>query len=199
MRAIIYFIIAVTAYLIGNCSGAYIISKIMKHDDIRKHGSGNPGTANMLRTYGKSAAGLTFVIDGLKGVLAVLIGRWIGGEFGACVAAVAVVIGHVWPIILGLRGGKGVATGVCALIAIDWRSGLIVFVVGLIIIIITRMFSIGAIAVCVVYPFVSIFLFWKEPYKIITIFILCGLVVYSHRTNIKRLLMGMETKAKLKR
>ena len=190
-----YVLSALVAYGIGNISGAVIMSRIWKGDDIRKHGSGNAGTANMLRVYGKRAAIATFAIDGAKGILAVILGRLFGGEIGGYIAAVMVIIGHDWPVALGLKGGKGVATGVCALIAIDWRSGLIVLAIGLILIALTQTFSLGALIVCAIYPFLSIWLYWGYWQKIITIFLICGLVVYGHRTNITRLFSGTERRA----
>lgn len=196
MDMISYVLSAVIAYIIGNLSGAVIVSRTFKGDDIRRHGSGNAGTANMLRVYGKRAAITTFAIDAGKGVLAVSVGRLLGGDSGSYIGAVCVMLGHDWPILLGFKGGKGVATGVAALIAIDWRAGLIVLGAGVLIIILTKTFSLGALAMCLTYPFASIFLYWGNWGKIVTIFILCILIVYGHRGNIRRLFSGTEIKAK---
>ncbi len=105
-----YTIIAIAAYLLGNVQFAIILSKWKYHDDVRKHGSGNAGSTNMLRVFGLKPGLLTFAGDFCKGVLAVLLGRLVAGERGSYVAALFVVLGHDFPVFLQFKGGKGVAS-----------------------------------------------------------------------------------------
>ena len=102
---------AVIGYFIGNFSSAIFYSKIFAHEDVRNQGSGNAGAANMLRNYGMKMGFATFFTDLLKGMLAVLVGRLIGGEIAGYFAAVAVVIGHNWPALLKFKGGNGCVYG----------------------------------------------------------------------------------------
>lgn len=102
-----YILCAAAAYLLGSISTGVLLSRRLFHDDVRKHGSGGTGATNMLRTYRLKAALLTFAGDAAKAALAVLLGRYLAGFEGGCVAAVFAIVGHMWPLYFGFRGGKG--------------------------------------------------------------------------------------------
>ena len=186
---------ALVAYCLGNISPAIILSKL-KGDDIRNHGSGNAGTTNVLRTYGKGAAIATLAVDVLKGVFAVLIGRALYGDTGAYIAAVFVIIGHIWPAVWGFKGGKGIATALGALLAVDWRLGLLCLAIALAVMFATQRVSPGSIVGAVAAPFLAKWLvpgFW--PY----VAVIALIVIIKHRANIVRIFKGEEPKVSFKK
>ena len=143
-----YIIIAIIAYAIGSINFSVLVSKKIAGFDVREKGSGNAGSTNVLRTVGKKAAVITLIADILKGIVAILI-AWIVGKFVKEVssailveiAALAVVIGHTFPIFFEFKGGKGVATSLGIVLIINWKIGLICLVFALAIMAITRMVS----------------------------------------------------------
>lgn len=183
------------AYLIGNLSPATLLSKA-KGVDIRKEGSGNPGTTNVLRTLGKKSAALTLLIDALKGVLAVLAGKMTGGETLAMICAIAVLAGHIWPVFYKFKGGKGIATGLGVLLAFDWRIGLICLGIAAIGILLTRRVSVGSLLTAVALPVVSWLL---QPAFVPYAMAITIIVIWKHRMNIQRLIQGTEPKFNLKK
>lgn len=193
-----YIIIIIIAYLLGNISTSYIVAKRLAGVDIRTQGSGNAGSTNVLRTLGKKAGALTFGGDLLKGIIAVLIAKLIANFTGidavtaGYIAVVGVVCGHNWPILLGFRGGKGVATSFGAMIAVNPIIALICFVAFLFIVAITKYVSLGSILGISMSPIVMILVQNKKG-MLVTL-ILTASVVYTHRENIKRLLKGTERK-----
>jgi len=186
---------ALIAYFFGNISGAIILSKL-KGDDIRKHGSGNAGTTNVLRTYGTKWAVATLAVDVLKGVFAVMIGRALCGETGAYVAAVFVIIGHIWPAAWGFRGGKGIATALGVLLTVDWRLGLLTFVIAMAVMFATQRVSPGSIIGAVAAPFIS---WWLVPGFLPYVTVIAVIVIVKHRANISRILKGEEPKVSFKK
>lgn len=193
-----YIIVIITSYFIGCFSSAYIVGKTFKRIDIRDFGSGNVGSTNALRVMGAKLGIFTFLLDVLKGVLAVYLGKFILGDIGGIVAGLFVVIGHDWPVFIGFKGGKGVATSIGALLIL---FGIIIFIpltITIIIIWITKYVSLGSISFLVMTPILySIFI---TPFKIeflvlSIIFALFGIV--RHRENIKRLINGKEDKIKI--
>ncbi len=186
-------LVIVIAYFIGNISPAILISKT-KGTDIRQAGSGNAGTTNMLRIYGKKAAAATLMIDLLKGVVAVSLGAAVGGPYVSFLCADAVILGHIWPVLYGFRGGKGVATGLGVLLAVSPAIGLIAAMLALSVIGWTKRVSAGSMAGAGVVPFLA---YWIKPafvpYGIFMVF----MIVVKHRGNLKRLLKGEEPKMKL--
>ncbi len=190
-----YLIIAIIAYLLGNLSSAYILGKIFTNKDVRDYGSGSAGATNALRTFGKKIGALVLVGDVLKGVIAVIIGRQIGGAEGAYLAGVLVIIGHNWPALLGFKGGKGVATTIGVVLMIDVRLTLTCVLLGIIIIAITRMVSLGSVSGMALAPVVAII--FTKPFDL-TFFIFClfvaGMSIYRHKDNIKRIMNGTERK-----
>jgi len=202
-----YALSALIGYLIGCISFGYITGKIFKGKDIREVGSGNAGTANVIRNYGWVPGLITFAGDVLKGTVAALIGKtlcgWTGVEtawIGACVAGLAAVTGHIWPVFLKFRGGKGVATTFGVFLVIMLWYSLIIFAACVVIIAITRTMSIGSLVGTAVMAAVSIlFRFFISWIPIPTVAIpvtsvaLLILVLYSHRANLKRLAEGKES------
>ena len=210
----LYVIIAVIAYCIGSVNFSVIISKKMAGFDVREKGSGNAGSTNMLRSVGKKAAALTLICDILKGVVAIIIAIIIGNiikesnkELLLQIAGVAVVIGHTFPIFFGFKGGKGVATSLGILLISNWKIGLICLVFALVLMILTRMVSLGSCAAAILFPVLTLFI--NDSYTVLSdgksgsayfvySVILAIIVLYNHRSNIKRLLNGTENKLSFK-
>ena len=195
---LVYLIIIVVAYLLGNISTSYIVAKRLAGVDIRTQGSGNAGSTNVLRTMGKKAGALTFGGDVLKGVVAVgfarILAYYMKSDQVTCayIAVVAVVIGHNWPAFLGFRGGKGVATSLGSMIAINPVLALSCFGIFLVIVAITKYVSLGAIIGISMSPIMMVFT--KNSKGLIATLFLTVSVIYTHRENIKRLLSGTERK-----
>ena len=206
-----YIIVAIIAYLIGSINFSIIISKKMAGFDVREKGSGNAGTTNMLRSVGKRAAALTLLCDILKGVVAILLAILVGAIIKNVDKAllvqftsIAVVIGHTFPIFFGFKGGKGVATSLGILLMVNWKIGLICLVFALALIILTRMVSLGSIGAAILYPVLVLFIHTNytvsegSGYFIFSV-ILAVIVAFNHRTNIKRLMNGTESRISLKK
>ena len=204
-------ITAIIAYLIGSINFSVILSKKMAGFDVREKGSGNAGTTNMLRSVGKKAAALTLICDVLKGVVAILIAMFIGWAFNVenqsllvQIAGIAVVLGHTFPIFFGFKGGKGVATSLGILIMSNWQIGLICLVFGVLLIALTRMVSLGSCAAAVLFPVLTLFITDNyivsqgSGYLIYSI-ILAVIVLFNHRSNIKRIMAGKENKISFKK
>ena len=191
----IYVIIALISYFLGNISFAYILGKLFTKKDVRDFGSGSAGATNALRTFGKKIGIMVFVGDVLKGVVAVIVGRNFGGQTGAYIAGAFAIIGHNWPVLLGFKGGKGVATTIGVMIFVHSYLTLICVVLGVIIIIATRTVSLGSIFGMALAPIVAII--FVKPFDL-GLFIFCifiaSMSIYRHKSNIKRLLEGKENK-----
>lgn len=201
--ALLYTIVlGVIAYLIGSINSSILISKIVTGKDIRKSGSGNAGATNMLRTMGKKYAVITLVIDILKGVIALLLAK-LAMNMGAYdiapyIAGVLVVLGHNFPIFFGFRGGKGVATSLGVVLMLDWKIGVIVLVIALLIMAISKYVSLGSITAAVVFIIlqIAVMVISKDfnIVRLICVIILGGLLIVRHRANIVRLIQGTENK-----
>ena len=204
-------ITAIIAYLIGSVNFSVILSKKMAGFDVREKGSGNAGTTNMLRSVGKKAAALTLICDVLKGVVAILIAMFIGWAFKVenqsllvQIAGIAVVLGHTFPIFFGFKGGKGVATSLGILVMSNWQIGLICLVFGVLLIALTRMVSLGSCAAAVLFPVLTLFITDNyivsqgSGYLIYSI-ILAVIVLFNHRSNIKRIMAGKENRISFKK
>lgn len=204
-----YIVIAVIAYLIGSINFSVIISKKMAGFDVREKGSRNAGSTNVLRTVGKKAAAITLVCDILKGVIAILLAKLVsniwkdldGGALLVQLAGIFVIVGHTFPIFFKFKGGKGVATSLGVLLTINWQIGLICLVFALVLMALTQMVSVGSIAAAILYPVLTIFItqnYIVSGNYIISSIILAVLVVFNHRTNVKRILTGTENKISFK-
>jgi len=204
-------IMAIIAYCIGSINFSVIISKKMAGFDVREKGSGNAGTTNVLRTVGKKASIMTLICDILKGVIAVLVAYIVGLILKDGVdkvllieiAGIAVILGHTFPIFFGFKGGKGIATALGVLMITNWNIGLICLVFALVLMILTRIVSLGSIAAAVLFPVLIIFMphtaYLVDGNYIIYSILLAVLVVFNHRANVKRLLEGKENKLDFKK
>jgi glycerol-3-phosphate acyltransferase PlsY len=191
----IWLVVAAVAYFIGNISPAILLGKL--HGiDIKKEGSGNAGTTNVLRTLGKKAAVVTLIVDILKGFVAVEIGFAASGEALGYVCALAVFCGHIWPCLYKFKGGKGVATAFGAILAINWILALELLGIVAIIVLITRRMSAGSIIGAVSFP---VLVWFSEPGFFYLGLIMAIIVIVKHRSNIKRLLRGEEPKISFKK
>ena len=208
---VFYYIIAIViGYLLGCISFGYLAGKLFKGRDIRDAGSGNVGTANAIRTYGWGIGLFTFAGDVAKGVVSALIGWWLipeaissgvtvfgmvaqaGVPIGACVGGLAAVLGHILPVFLKFRGGKGVATSLGVFLVMMPVHTAIVLGICVIIIALTRTMSIGSLIGTALVVASSFLFFWGDIVNHLTCIVLMILVFYSHRMNIKRLAEGKE-------
>ena len=184
----------ILAYLIGSISGAIITTKLMALPDPRTQGSGNPGATNVLRHGGKKAALFTLLIDILKGIIAVLIVKLIiTTPIVLAAAALAVFLGHLYPIFFQFKGGKGVATAFAALLILAWPVALAALFTWIIMALIFRYSSLSALTAAILTP---IYMFWLTPYWEYTLvsIIICGFLIWRHRSNIQNLWNGTEDK-----
>jgi glycerol-3-phosphate acyltransferase PlsY len=190
------------AYLIGSISFAVIVSKCMRLPDPHSYGSGNPGATNVLRTGNKLAAVLTLLGDALKGYLAVMLARMLLGDTSLtstlnswllCGVVIAVFLGHLFPIFHGFKGGKGVATACGILFGINWILGVATLSTWIIVATFMRYSSLAALAAAVFGPIYFVFLFGFQPMAIALAFI-CALLIWRHRSNIRNLMNGTESR-----
>lgn len=185
----------VIGYFLGDISPAILIGRL-KGVDIRSKGSGNAGTTNVLRVLGKKAAAATLIIDILKGVAAVLIGRWAGSETLAVICGLAAFCGHIWPVFFHFRGGKGIATGFGVLLTLSPIMGLICLAVAAVGMLVSKRVSVGSLLAAAALLPVAWFCDPKDFFW----FCLMAVIVYiKHRANIVRLLHGQEPKVSFKK
>jgi len=188
-----YVLVSIIAYLMGNIATAYLVSRAFGKIDIREHGSGNSGSTNVFRVLGAKPAVIVFLGDVLKGTAAVLIGRYLGGSYGEILAGIFVVAGHNWPILLGGKGGKGIATTIGLMLPIDPLMVVMILIVGIIVIITTRYVSLASIVGVTIYPLAMIITQKPLEYIIFSL-VLSSVAIFKHRSNIERLLKGTESK-----
>lgn len=199
---------AISAYLLGSLNFAIIISGKQYRQDIRQFGSKNAGMTNMMRTYGKKAAGLTLLGDALKAVVSCLIGYAILGQWGAYLAGLFCIIGHMFPVYYHFKGGKGVVTAAITVLMCNPIVFAILFLIFVLIVLFTKYISLGSVMCMLLYPVVldridrSTLLNENppsgSPYVIFAVLIML-LVVVKHWENIKRLLSGTENKFSFKK
>jgi glycerol-3-phosphate acyltransferase PlsY len=198
-----FILFIVLAYLIGSIPTSVWVGKIFFKLDVRNHGSGNAGATNTIRVLGWKAGLPVFIFDVFKGWLAVMLaGFFLSGQIGAdqlvylkIALAGAVVVGHVFPMFAGFRGGKGVATLLGVGIALYPVTVWVVLATFIIILLITGYVSLGSITGSVVFPFLDIFVFGQENAWLIGLSILVAIFIpFIHRKNIKRLMEGKESK-----
>ena len=186
-----FVIIAVCAYLLGSLSFAIIVSKVTLGKDIRDYGSGNAGLTNAYRTMGAGKTLFVLLGDIAKGAAAVSIGMILAGPVGKLVAGIFVILGHMFPVYFGFRGGKGVLVGAVMLALFDWRIFLIAFVLFFAAVFVTRWISLGSILGAISFP-ITTFLFYHDPVLTAMAFGMAVAVVFMHRSNIARILHGEE-------
>ena len=188
---------ALIGYLLGNIPSGVLISKGYGIRDIRKHGSGNTGTTNVLRTLGWLPSVLTLVCDCLKGYIACLIGKWLAGDPGMLVGGLFAILGHDFPATMGFRGGKGIATSLGLILAINPWIALGELVVQIIAVALTRYMSVASLITTVAFPvLVAIMERGRENYPLFLIAacIASALSLFGHRGNIQRLIRGEENR-----
>ena len=188
----------IAAYLIGSLSFAGIVSKYYGMDDPRTYGSGNPGATNVLRSGKKKAAALTLLGDALKGLVAVVLARCLQdalnlSDIAIAAVAVAALVGHMWPLFFGFKGGKGVATALGVLLALSPATALVCAAIWLVMAFGFKVSSLAALAATVAAPLVA---FWLMPYPswAWATVVIAVLVLYRHKSNIQNLLQGKEGK-----
>ena len=190
------------AYLIGSISFAVVVSKCMNLPDPHSYGSGNPGATNVLRTGNKLAAALTFLGDALKGYFAVMLARVLLGDqsltstlgsWVLCGVVLAVFLGDLFPIFHGFKGGKGVATACGILFGVNVILGAATLSTWIIVAVFLRYSSLAALSAAVFGPIYFVFLFGFQPMGI-ALLLVCILLIWRHRSNIKNLLNGTESR-----
>lgn len=208
MKEVLWFCMtALLGYLLGSINTGIIVSKVLMHGDVRKHGSGSAGMTNMLRTYGKKAAILTAMGDVLKGALAVWMGQWLFAQmltmpahWGGYLAYVFAVIGHWKPVFFGFKGGKCILVSAGGLLVIQPMLVVLLGSIFLLFFLPTRMVSAGSVAMGAAFPFVTgLYGYFVMQLRgtelkllvVVTAFI-GALVLYLHRANIKRIWNGTE-------
>lgn len=188
------YLIPLGGYLLGSLSSAVIVARLMGLRDPREVGSKNPGATNVLRYGGKKAAIATLAGDMLKGVIAVLIARWLSTDpviIGATM--VTAFLGHLYPVFFGFKGGKGVATALGAFLGANLWLGLAVVGTWLLMAFITRYSSLSALVATAAAPFFTWYFLGKPPY-IIAVVVIAAMLFWRHRSNIRNLLTGKENK-----
>ena len=189
--------ILLVGYLLGSIPFGLILTRMAGLGDIRQIGSGNIGATNVLRTGNKGLAALTLLLDGLKGTAAVLAARTLAPATGDLLALVGVFggaaafLGHIFPVWLGFKGGKGVATYIGVLLGVFWPAGVLFIAFWLITAALTRYSSVSALLASVLAPLAM--LIWQIPGAIILL-LMSGLLIFKHRANIERLRAGTEPK-----
>ncbi len=184
-------IVCFLGYLLGSIPFGLLLTKIAGLGDIRGIGSGNIGATNVLRTGNKGLAAATLVLDGLKGAAAVLVARaLVYDQDIALLAGLAAVLGHLFPVWLGFKGGKGVATSLGVLIAVAWPIGLVACAVWLLVAIVARLSSLASLAALASAPCLALIV---EDFSVVKLaFTIAVLVFVRHQANIRRLLDGTE-------
>jgi acyl phosphate:glycerol-3-phosphate acyltransferase len=196
-----FLLVAAVAYLLGSIPFGFLLVWLVRREDIRATGSGNIGATNVVRSGAKGLGVLTFLLDGAKGYVAVAVAEWLGRRQGAdtilhlaIAAGLCAILGHMFPVWLRFKGGKGVATAFGVFLALCPLAALGAFVFWLAIVALTRYVSLASILAAVILPFLTL---WLSPGKYgwgwgAVMFVCCWSVIVKHRENIKRLIQGTE-------
>ena len=191
MDFVLYALLALGSYLLGCISLSIILSKKLYGSDVRGMGSGNAGATNMARTFGLNAGVLTLGADALKAAIAMFAGHLLFGDLGVCIAGIACLLGHCYPVLYGFKGGKGVSVGVAVAFAIDWKVGLFIVLCFAVVAACTKKVSPSSIAGALGIVVASLIFKASAPEMVLAVFG-CILVIYRHKENIKRLIAGTE-------
>lgn len=183
---------AVLGFLLGSVPFGLVITRAFGLGDLRQIGSGNIGATNVLRTGSKTAALLTLICDVGKGAFAVIIARWLIGDLAALAAGGGAFIGHCYPLYLGFKGGKGVATFLGTTLALTWPVGLLVCATWLVTAALTRISSLSALVAAAMSPIWALFL--GLPWAALTMAVMAVFIFLRHHANISRLRTGTEPK-----
>ena len=194
-------VIVLLSYFLGCFNGAVLISTFIIKDDIRGHGSGNAGLTNFYRTYGARYALPVILLDMGKTAVSTVIGGYMfhclyqDWTLGVLVAGLSCIVGHVFPAFYGFKGGKGILAGSILVIMLDWRMALVAWGLFVLAVVLTRYISLGSITAASSVA-VSAFFVYDRPLYIVLAVVIAALVVWSHRSNIVRLVKGNENKFK---
>ncbi|MCD7917333.1 MAG: glycerol-3-phosphate 1-O-acyltransferase PlsY [Clostridiales bacterium] len=197
-------LVAAVSYLLGCCNWALIISKYILHDDVRNHGSGNAGLTNFYRVFGKKMVVWVVVGDLAKAILACAFGGWIFGTMldyavaGKLVGGIFCILGHSFPCMFGFKGGKGVLAGAGVILSMDWRIALICLGVFVLIVVCTRMVSLGSMVAAVLFP-ITCWTIYHDGLVVVLACVASVLIVVRHKDNAKRIAHGEENKFEFKK
>ena len=191
-------IIAVVSYLLGGMNGAIITSLNFFRRDVRKYGSGNAGLTNFTRVFGANGVVLVVLVDVLKTIVSVLFGRWLLGTLGyptvgTLFAGFCAMLGHVYPVYYKFQGGKAVMCGGVLVWMIDWRVGLVCYLIFITVVVFTKYVSLGSILGGLSMP-AAVLAFGYQGLDVILALLCSLLIVFAHRENIVRLIKGTESK-----
>jgi glycerol-3-phosphate acyltransferase PlsY len=187
-------VLVLAAYLLGSISSAIIVCRLMGLPDPRTQGSGNPGATNVLRIGGKKAAAITLVGDSLKGLIPMVAGHLLAVAPGGLAAiGLAAVLGHLFPVFFGFRGGKGVATALGVQLGLWWPIGLTVAALWAFSAKVLKISSLSALISMALAPIV-VWIFWPDPALIGMQLVVTGMLFWRHRANIRNLIQGTEGK-----
>ncbi|MBK50216.1 MAG: glycerol-3-phosphate 1-O-acyltransferase PlsY [SAR202 cluster bacterium] len=196
----IYIFISIISYLIGAIPYGLMVGFISRGIDIRKHGSGSTGATNVLRTLGVPLASIVVILDVSKAVIAIFIASlFLNGEpLIKAIAAIFVILGHIWPITAKFRGGKGVLTGIVGLIILVPLSGILSFVLAILTICVFKIVSLGSIVGTItgVISIILLYQFGQEQHIEYLVYVIVGsiIIMFKHTDNIKRLIAKTEPK-----
>ncbi len=200
------FLAIILSYLLGSIPTSYMVGRLWKGIDLRKHGSGNVGATNTFRVLGPIPGVTVLLVDILKGLVAVYfisrlaVSGSIPDEWIKVFCGIAVICGHNWTIFLKFKGGRGVATSIGVFFGLAWQAIGIAFLIGIIIILFTRYVSLGSILGAFAFPFLVAFLPFERPLPYFWLALLAALlVIMKHIPNIKRLIKGKENRLSFKR
>jgi len=193
---------AVSSYLLGNLNGAVIASSLVAHEDVRSHGSGNAGLTNFIRNYGVRNALLVILVDMGKAILACFVSSMLLAAYGyykegQVLGGLFVMLGHVFPALLGFKGGKGILSGFAIAIMIDWRIALMILIVFAVIYLLTQYVSLASVLAAVTFGVGFVIFYHDSPLIAAGGVLMAALAVFMHRGNILRLIRGEERKTNL--
>ena len=185
-------LLVIAAYLLGSVSSAILVCRLLGLPDPRTQGSNNPGATNVLRIGGRKAAAITLAGDSLKGLIPMVVGHLLGvGAGGLAPIGLAAVLGHLFPVFFGFRGGKGVATALGVQLGLWWPIGLTVMLLWLVVAKALKISSLSALVSMALAPLV-VWFYWPEPVLIGMQIAVTGILFWRHRTNIRNLIQGTE-------
>ena len=195
-------IAALTAYLLGNLNGAVCVSALIAHDDVRSHGSGNAGLTNFIRNYGTASALLVIAIDAGKAAVAcwscgMMLDPYGYGFEGLVLGGFCVMLGHVFPALLGFKGGKGILSGSIVAFIVDWRIGVAILLLFAVIYFATRYVSLASVVASLTFGICFAIFHHDNVLVMLGGMAMSGLTIFMHRSNIARLIKGTESKTDL--
>ncbi len=195
-------ITVLVSYALGNLNGAVLMSNLFAHEDVRSHGSGNAGLTNFARNYGGIGSVCVILIDGAKAALACLLGGLLLQPFdmrleGMAIGGLSVMVGHIFPMLLGFKGGKGILSGCIVAFVIDWRIGLLILGVFAVLYLTTQYVSLGSVFASVAFCIGFVVFHFDNLIVMICGVVMGSLAVFMHRKNIVRLIKGEESKTNL--